>query len=258
MTTVNQYQFYCTTESTWKYVWSTSDNIPTKCPDDTGHTIDTNSMSIVNSVSQTDVTIHQPTSGSFMVETFTLNVPKSSRGQVFEKTIQFDKPVLLWTTDFSTLPSMFEDKFDVLFNPDTPVGALTSSGAIDDTTLNVSSTVTENVKPGMYINIIDNTQSPPLYQQIGKVLNVDSVNGTITLNSPLTSNFPAGSVLLLNIYMGKNIVIDSVGPFKLIDKGFQAKLIPENAVMTMRYTNVNGFEKNIHWRLGYYYGENYI
>lgn len=48
--TINQYRFLCGTESTYKYVWAESQ--PTTCPTASNHTIDLNSLTIVDSISQ--------------------------------------------------------------------------------------------------------------------------------------------------------------------------------------------------------------
>lgn len=55
MTTLNKYELYCQTESARVYVWDTE--TPTVCPNNNGHTIDTNSIMITDTVSKTSTTI---------------------------------------------------------------------------------------------------------------------------------------------------------------------------------------------------------
>lgn len=50
MTTVNRYRLFCQTESTYVYTWATS--IPSTCPNNNQHTIDSNSIVQVDSVSE--------------------------------------------------------------------------------------------------------------------------------------------------------------------------------------------------------------
>lgn len=46
MATVYKYRVWCNTESAWQYVWSESETEPTNCPNDTGHTIDSDKTTI--------------------------------------------------------------------------------------------------------------------------------------------------------------------------------------------------------------------
>lgn len=55
VTTVHQYRVYCQTEGAYVYTWGST--APTTCPHNTGHTIDTNSISIVDTVSNTSTTV---------------------------------------------------------------------------------------------------------------------------------------------------------------------------------------------------------
>ena len=48
MTTVYQYRIYCDTEADYVYTWAETE--PTVCPNDSGHTIDTDSITIVDTV----------------------------------------------------------------------------------------------------------------------------------------------------------------------------------------------------------------
>lgn len=54
-TIVNQYRYYCTTEGTFVYKWDT--NIPTTCPNNNTHTIDTDSITIVDTVKSNQVEV---------------------------------------------------------------------------------------------------------------------------------------------------------------------------------------------------------
>lgn len=54
-TEVNYYRFYCTTESNFVYRWDTID--PSQCPNNNSHTIDSNSITIIDTVKTTDVSI---------------------------------------------------------------------------------------------------------------------------------------------------------------------------------------------------------
>lgn len=54
-TTLNKYELYCETESERVFVWN--ETTPTVCPNNIGHTIDTDSIMIVDRISQSTTTI---------------------------------------------------------------------------------------------------------------------------------------------------------------------------------------------------------
>jgi len=48
VTTLNKYRIWCDTDSKWEYQWADeSDAVPTACPTDTGHSVDTAKTSVV-------------------------------------------------------------------------------------------------------------------------------------------------------------------------------------------------------------------
>lgn len=257
MTDVYRYQIYCETEGEWKYVWDTKDNPPTTCPTDTVHTVNSGSVAVVETVSSNDVVIHQPTDGYFMIKGYPINIESTTPGTQMEKVISFTNKIQLWTTDFNGTSDMLGDSFDVIVNADTAAGGLISTCTIGSNIIYASSTVIGNVVPGMYLKVMDVTMSPPNVENLGEVLHVNSETAAVTVSNPPASEFPAGSLLLLNIYLGKDIVIDMEGPYKLVDKGFQGKVLPDNSTLTMVYRNNNGSSKTVNWRIGFYYGSDF-
>lgn len=249
---VEKYQIYCETEAQWKYTWGTTP--PTTCPTNTAHTVNLNSVAIVDSVSDTDVTIKGPTDGRFMVECFEANIPAGNPGDVTVHDFPFNEEFLMWTVDFNAVDNMLGDRFDMIIGPDTPVGTTTAIANSGSTTFQVNTTVLDNIIPGTYAKIMDPTTTPPTIEDLGKCKSVDKGNFTITMYNSTTKSFPVGSVILMNIYMGKNIILDRPDHYSFTQKGFQGKLIPENTTFRMFYTNSDGSAKTFVWRVGYYYG----
>jgi len=58
-TTVNKYQIYCQTEALWVTTWNTTP--PTVCPNNPGHTVTLSSVSIIDSLSSSDITFKDST-----------------------------------------------------------------------------------------------------------------------------------------------------------------------------------------------------
>lgn len=251
MSTVYKYRIYCDTESAWKYIYGT--DAPTTCPTNTAHTVDLDSVAIVQKISPDEVTVKQPTDGLFMTESKEMVIPSGTAGDITVIDELFDIKTILWVTELCASASMVGDSLDVIINPDTEVGALTSTGSISDTVLNVSVNVTGTVTPGMYITITD-TNSPPTVQDLGKCVAVDGDAGTITLSNALSSEFLSGSVISVNVYMSKNLHIDAEGSHSFGVKGFQGKELPAGTVLRMLYTNNDTAAKTWYWKYSYYYG----
>lgn len=250
MTTVNKYQIYCITEATWKTVWA--EEAPTVCPTDSAHTVNLDSVAIINTVNSLEVTVKQPTDGYFIVEGYQFPFEACTPGEVQVANYSFDETILLWKTSFNVSESMLGDEFSIVINPDTVIGGITAMADIDDTVIHVTSTVTDNVTTGMYVTL-DADGSPP-YTNICKILAIDKDAGTITIKSPLTESFPPGSIVYLIMYMAKNIALDSTYPSEYGEKGFAAKQIPKGTLLRLYYTNNNGEAKIMNWKVGYYYG----
>ena len=66
MTEVNKYRFYCASEGAYKTVWA--EEPPTKCPDESTHTIDVDSITIVNTVAENDVRLKSKTTNASYID----------------------------------------------------------------------------------------------------------------------------------------------------------------------------------------------
>lgn len=252
MTTIYQYRIYCETEQLWKTTYGPEP--PTTCPTNTAHTVNLDSVAITEKITHDKVIVEQPTTGYFMMDCVTLDVPGGTPGATTIHDVDFDTNILLWLTIIVVTDEMVGDVFSVVTNPDTLVGGLTVGGNIGDTILNVSPTVTANVVTRMYLTVHDNTASPPVSQDLGRVLNVDSDAGTVTMQNALTSNFPAGSTLTLTMYFAKDLVLSITGKHEFGNKGFESKHVPAGTVFRFHYTNNTGTTKKVYWYIGYYFG----
>lgn len=248
MTTVYYYKIWCVTENDYIFKWTTEPL--TECPNDAGHTVDLNSVILVNTISENIVEIKQPTDGYFMVEDYEFVIPSGTPGNVSTIDYTMDDTILLWVTSFDCTAETFGDKFDVIVNPDTTIGVLTTTVNVSDTVLNVNSTATANAVRGMYLTLDNGVDT----QNVGKIMNIDADAGTLTVKTPSTFTFAPGSLVKLNFYMAKNIVLNSLNKQNAGEKGFSGKEIPVGTVLRMNYTNNNGLAKTFVWKFGYYFG----
>lgn len=248
MTTLYHYKIWCTTENDYIFTWMTEP--PTTCPNNNGHTVDTNSIILIETVSEQAVTIKQPTDGYFMIEHYEFPIPSGTPGDTVTINHVMDDTVLLWITGFDGTPESVGDKFDVVVNPDTTIGVVTSTVNVTDTVINVNSTVTANAVRGMYITLDDTVN----VQNVGKILAIDAGAGTLTVKIPSDYTFAPGTLVKINFYMAKNIVINSLNTHNAGEKGFSGKVIPAGTHLRMFYTNNDGAAKTFVWKFGYYFG----
>jgi hypothetical protein len=125
MTTVNQYRVYCTTDSKYVTIWDTTE--PTTCPENNGHSIDTNATTILDTIADTTVTIQEeqtPTQGHFAARTIKVNATKNT---VTQSNIWWDYPISALMMDFITGAAHTGDCISAYIGQNTTTGALTAN-----------------------------------------------------------------------------------------------------------------------------------
>lgn len=250
MTEVNYYKIFCTSDNKFEYVWGTS--APAKCPTDTAHTVDTNSIAIVKTVAETIVTIKEediPTGGHFCVQTVTLAVSASET-----KTLDISWPVPISVLEVTLHPTtaMEGDKVSVCIDPDTTIGALGASATAGDTILTVSSTVLAYLQLGFYITITDGTN----LNQCNRVKNIDKPNSRITVETALTNSFSAATptYVQMSVYMMKDYEIGSSGmPLELGTSKIGGSYIPVGKISRIKYENTTAVAKTFRAAVEYLY-----
>jgi hypothetical protein len=191
---VSKYRLRCTTEGVDKFVWGES--APTQCPDDSGHTIDSDSIVVIQilpgDVSRSKIV---DTEGLDPDQAITctegLKVPITN-GQALT-TFDFSKPFPVDVTAaeyFVDYDGWHRDDYFEAFgiaSGDPLIGALTAAAALDDTVINVSPTVFENARPGMFLEFQGHADVPYC------INSMDSGAGTVTLCRGLEQAVGAGS-----------------------------------------------------------------
>ena len=248
-TEVNKYRVWCDTESAYVYAWDTVE--PTVCPTNSGHTINTALTTIVETVSTSTVTAEEDSHGYFETQTIVINVPTGTPGDVTEHDISWPMPITLWRTLLSPTNDLIGDEISVLAGPETTVGVLTAPVNIGDTTINVNSTVTDNVWRGFLITIDDTVNK----NVCGRVTNVDKVGGTITFQTATTHAFTAGVPVKISIYVLNGIQIVNTNTMDIGVKGFKGKTIDVGTILRIYYTNNSGTSKVLRWRVEMYSNE---
>lgn len=256
MTSVlHKYRLKCIEEDIYVYRWAETE--PTICPNDhADRTIDSNLTSIVETIQINTVTAQENSDGDFTSQMFMNDIPSGTPGDITNHDDAiFDVNALLWKTIIYPTPDLVGDVINVrgikmtFYNI---VGVLIATANISDTILNVSSTVTDNVYKGMEVEL-DNGAGTT--ENVGVIKAIDTTPGseTITVKTPLTTSFAAGSMVRVEVVVMKDIpIITDKFPIIIDGKGFKGKNVDEGDVLRVKYKNNDGVAKKIYWRVEYY------
>jgi len=252
MTAVYKYKVYCETESAWVLGWSESDTI-TECPNNQAHTITSSSVSVINKISDETVSLKNSVLGYFQVSTIFMDIPQGATGAVAVKDVSYPFEIEMWKTDYVSSLNSEGDVLNIIIGPDTAISALTAIGNIGDTTISIMSSIfaTDILCKGCYIKLFDGVS---VFQDLGRITALDSVNSTLTFENSLTSTFNPGTAVLLNLYLVKDFIISAPSiNFEFGSKRYSTKKIPPNTVIRILYTNASGNAKKVYFGLEYNY-----
>lgn len=138
-----------------------------------------------------------------------------------------------------------EDYIEMLIAPNSPIGILTAPAVTGDTVLNVSFTITENTEIGYFLKLGG--------EDLGRVIEIDHENNTVTVQNALASDFSAGNVILQTIKMIPYLFLDSVDAMMTFEGGVDTMTLPANTPLVVRYHNENGQAKKYSVKIEYHY-----
>lgn len=249
MTTIYKYRVYCTTDSKYEYVWAETE--PTACPVNTAHTIDTNTITIVDTRDENITTIQEestPTGGNFRA------IGKSL--DILANETKIDDNV--WDYNISALAIGFNsdtdnqgDNIELIVGPDTVIGAITSNVSISDTVINVSSTVLDHAMVGFRINLFDGVNT----EDLGEIISIDETNKTLTFSGGSSQAFSAASptYVRMSVYVVQNFVIGKPGPWEVGQSKIGGSFVPAGTIIRIIYYNNTASAKNFTAQLEYLY-----
>jgi hypothetical protein len=163
-TTVNKYRIFCETESAYKTVWG--EEVPTLCPSDTAHTIDTDTITIVDTVTQNDVVVKSQTTNSTYIPQ-NVFVDGSTKIDVLKtafEDLSVAQPFPIVQTDF-----VFSVNPDIIDTVEYGSGTVTqsgnmaviSSGAASNSYARLLSERQIRYKPGMGVRMLATSVMTP-------------------------------------------------------------------------------------------------
>lgn len=256
-TDIHQYRCFCQTENCLVYTWSAI--TPITCPNNNTHTIDPQSVVIVDTRSSNIVIPGNDESnvqGFFSCQGFTLNVAPGPDTKPQKLTPLQQNPYNTRVATITFLPKEenIGDIVSLYSAVDTLCGVITTAIGTPGNTgnfgsvISVSPTVIQNVGIGFSIDLFDSQNN--VSQNVGQILSIDQVNSTITVSYPITNYFSPGSYVQFSIPRITNINIGSTNPltFGLGKNG--SSLLPANIASQISYTNNSNTTKTFS-----FYGE---
>lgn len=188
-----------------------------------------------------------PTGGNFRTETFTVSVGANS-SQNFDYSWSY--PISVLVLKFSTDSSFNGDYINCYVAPNTTVGVLTASAALNTNILNVNSTVIQNTKLGYQCNLIDSNGA--IYD-LGDIININYSTNQITSKNNTTIAFAAGTYFQITINNVRNYTFGLPGQYTIGESKIGASYIPSGRIIRLKYTNTGISVKNFTWCIEYLY-----
>jgi len=240
---VFNYRVWCTTENAPVTTWGTAP--PTKCPNDTAHTIDAGTVTIIDEVSQAIVAIREegiPTGGHFQAFTRTFTCPPGQ--STHDTTWTHDRTVM--SVVLQTDASHIGDIVALHVAPGTTLGVLTATvGAANATTVTigatsvqqteifVSPTVVQNTFIGAMLQLNDMTNLSPLYEV------VSLRDSSVIVAGVLARDWPSSTMTLIQqtVIMLNDLEIGPPTKYEIGRSKIGGSYVPAGRLVRVVYTN---------------------
>lgn len=252
MTTLYKYSFTCNDEGVSKQVWrEESDPVPTKCPDDTSHVINTTSIRIVERVEENNVKVQEetiPTGGHFKALGRKMDIA-ANETKTKDEVFPFD--ISAMAIEFTSDSSNQGDELQLVIGPDTIIGTVSNDVTSGDTVINVSQTVIDYVSIGYNINLFDGVNTSDL----GRVTAVDKDNLTITAETAVDQSFSSvmPTYVRMSVYTIDDYTIGKPGRWTIGESKIGGSFIPAGTVVRIIYKNNENASKEFISQLEYLY-----
>ena len=228
---VNQYRLFCDTESAYVYTWQQS--TPVCCPNNNTHLIDTNSISVINSVNTNSVNVIQSSSeipGNYRVENISLSIPPNT---TITKDISWPYPIGVLTVNWDSYDIHTGDIINSYVAPNTTIGGVTQPINSGDNQIHVSSTVFEYINLGYLVSINSGSQTI----NMGECCGIDIANGTILCTQAASQPMAPGTYVQMTIWNIRNIYLPGTQSIRLANKHLNSSFLPTNIKVRCVYQN---------------------
>lgn len=260
-TTYNKWRYRCTTESKDIYeVRASTESAPTTCRNDTAHTINADSLTVVQQISDTVVKVQEETiatGGNFRFAQ--IDVQGLTGPQPYVNTYTWKKPISV--LDIHIVPSTenYGDRVNLsVLSPNVGLGYGGIGFVAQDvnpgaTSIYVTSTVMDNTYVGYDITLLGSTA-----WHMGEVIEKSGTTNQLVLE------YPCGITVLANTVVKQEVFISDVnhntlGPqqrFPIGEGKIGGSYVPKGSQVNVRYYNENEYStqnKNLYCLINYLY-----
>ena len=234
---INHYRVFCATENTYQYVWK--DSLPTTCPNNNSHTIDADTISIMDTVSQAAVEVVQQTGtgGNYTCQSFCFDIPANS---TVTKQYSWPYPVSISTMHFTSDSTQTGDLISGIISPNTVIGTLAADLPATGTILSVTPSVAQNAITGTLATVTDGTNT----SELGSFYGIDTANNTVcVMTAPGTAFAAASPTKVMMSFQNISFEIGQPGFYTFGGQQLKGASMPANAVMQITYTNTSQVPK---------------
>lgn len=189
------------------------------------------------------------TGGHYRAEGLSFNI--SASANIKTKNFTFPIPISILSFEYVPESTMEGDKISTLIAPNTVIGTITSDVAINDTVINVSQTVRDNLELGYHVRLDDGTNN----EELGQVTAIDNGAGTITVETPSPVAYAAATPTEVKstIYMMQDVILTGEVRMEVGATKIGGSYLPANTVIRFRYNNLSGGAKTFSGILEYLY-----
>jgi len=240
MTTTYLYRCFCIEEQVNVDIWGTT--TPTYCTNPVAHTsraLDSDKITIVQTISQNTTTVEEASEGWFHSTVIMVDVPAGPTGAVYHQEVSWPADILLWnTTIFANPdPALDGDMIDVIAGPDTTIGYILAPASIGNTTIVVSPTVLSIITRGIDISLTDGVNK----DNLGYVRAINTSTNTVTFTNALAHVYNPGALVLFNLHNLRNVYVTHlIGKYDCGQKGIRGKRVPAGTILRLCYTSNSG------------------
>lgn len=189
------------------------------------------------------------TGGHYQTKGFRMNIDSSDETKI----LNFSFPIDIGLLSASWVGRLgFDgDWIEIMSAPATVIGFITSDTTINDTVITVDQTTIDNIKIGYYLDLTDGTNS----DDCGRVLSIDKVNSTITIENPLSNSYLVSSptFCLMTIKFTPQLYLDDSGVLSVGESKIGASFVPAGTIIRVVYHNDNATTKSFNFLIEYLY-----
>lgn len=256
MSNWNKWRVVITATQTVDYVLRTeSQGAPAVGPG--GEPIDTAKSRVIEHRTNGEMKVKEMTTetGTYYQFASIKIVAPANQTTMFSK--EFDTDINIISAMCQCTAAMKGDVICWTVNPNTTAGALTALASISDVILSVSQTVIDNAEPLFRVRLALASDPTNTYEDVGVITDMDEVNSTITVTTPLTQAWAAATTLVQVTV----IYVDDIelGPLDwVIQMGADkigASYLPKGSTLVCEYKNNHVSEEHeLYAYFSYMYG----